>query len=173
MKFKTILLLLTIISFIFGCQPGNARNDKKIDYSPIAGTWKAEKEPWQVTINKDGKVTSAVIQLFEAKLKPHHMAMIKMRDGSKSYLETGDFLLIYDNEDKEIEVVLDITKIDVHYKDQYLQGNKKIIFSGGISDDMNIWNTEMLQIFDYGPRFPMDPNVPDIRPVIFKKQSDS
>lgn len=173
MKFKTILLLAIIASIIAGCQPGDKRTSQNIDYSKIAGTWKTEKGPWQVTISEDGKVTSAVIQLFEAELKPHHVTTIEMIDGSKSYLTTGDFILIYNGHDKELEVVLEISKIDVHYKDEYLKGNKKIVYSGPVSDDMNTWNAEMLQVFDYGPRFPVDPNVLDIRPIIFKKQSDS
>ena len=85
MKFKTQHSKFTIYNFLLpvacclitGCQPANVRNDN-IDYGPIAGTWKAEKGPWQVVISDEGKVVSAIHPLGEVFLVENVFAIYRV-----------------------------------------------------------------------------------------------
>ena len=64
MKFKTYNSKLITIACLLpiayclvftGCQPGNVR---KIDYSPIVGTWQTEGQgnPWKFVLQEDGRI---------------------------------------------------------------------------------------------------------------------
>ena len=167
MKFKAYLFLLTVVFLAAGCQPGNKLNDKKIDYSRIAGTWKAEKGLWQVTISESGKVVSAIYPKGTALVKPNETTYIKMKDGSKSYFTSGDFPLIYEPDKREIEVIIQIKDFCIRYLENRLEGNSDIAIVGPISEDFKTWNAEVIHQFDYGPRFPQGAVTPV--PTVFHK----
>lgn len=157
------ILAFCLILLIAGCQPGKVRNNQKIDYSPIAGTWKAEEGVWQVTISKEGKVVSVIHPLGTVEVKPNKTVYAEMKDGSQSSYTGGDFTLIYDPDRREMEVTIKMEKIHVKYLDNEIIGTTETIIGGYLSGDFMVWDVDMLEIFDYGPRFPQ--NEEDIIPI--------
>ena len=175
MKCKTLLffcLLSSAFCLFSGCQPGNVRQNQKIDYSKIAGTWKAEKGPWKIVINDHGVITQARIVMCTDDLYPNKTTYVEMRDGQISTFQAGNFELNYDSTHNLMEVHLKLKKILVKIKNEKLEGKKELIFAGNLSNDMNTWSAEMVEFFDYGPRFPQDKN--NITPtyITFVKQKD-
>ena len=167
MKIKINFLLLTVVSLLVGCQPGGARNEKKIDYSRIVGTWKAEKGLWEVTISESGEVISAIYPKGTALVKPNETTYIDMKDGSKSYFTSGDFSLVYEPDKREMEVIIQIKDFCIRYLENRLEGNSDIAIVGPISEDFKTWNAEVIHQFDYGPRFPQGAVTPV--PTVFHK----
>lgn len=175
MKYKTLLIICLLSSafcLFSGCQPGNIRKDQNIDYSKIAGTWKAEKAFWQVVITEDGKVESAIIQFADAPVKPNATTHIEMKDGSISSFKSGKFTLVYDPLKSVLEVNLDIEKIDIKFLDNEIKGKNYIIIGGTISDDGKTWDADVIERFDYGPRFPQDEEDVYPEPIKFHKISN-
>ena len=170
---RYLFLTAVLTTLIAGCQPGNVQNTgKKIDYSKIAGTWKAEDAPWQVMISKEGKVMSAVHALGAALVKPNEITYITMKDDSKSSYTGGDFTLIYEPAKREMEVTINLESIHIRFLDNKLDGSNQTIIGGVISEDYTTWDAEVIEVFDYGPRFPQEEG--DIYPksVKFNKISN-
>ena len=160
---KTGLMLIIAITIFCGCDKEIAKTERRIDGRKIAGVWKAKGGPWQITIDKSGKVTSAFIQICAEELKPNQITYTEMIDGTMGSFTAGDFTLVYDAKKNYMEVGLEIKDFDLHNGNDYVKGNSKILFAGCLSESYNVWNTERIEIPDYGPRFPIDVN--EIEPV--------
>ena len=178
-KVSLSVISIILILFVQGC---HRQNTAKVQDSPyqsvdgefakIAGTWKSDDGLWEITISKDGKIASALIPMCVKELKPNHTTEVEMIDGGKSYFETGDFTLSYDETNNYMEVMLEITNIDVRLGENVVQGNTVYVYSGNLSNDSGGWDTQRTEVFDFGPRFPMnDPNNPDVTPVFFRKKA--
>jgi hypothetical protein len=160
---KTGLMLIIAMTIFCGCHKEIAKNEKRIDAHKIAGVWRVKGGPWQITVDKGGKVTSAFIQICAEEIRPNRTTYVEMLDDTIGSFTAGDFILTYDDEKKYMEIALEIKKIDVHYKNDYVKGKSEIVFAGYLSENYNIWNAERIEIPDYGPRFPIDVN--EIEPI--------
>ena len=167
---RGFILVIAIVFCLVGCQPGNDRNDNRIDYSKIAGVWKAENAAWEITISGKGEVISAVHALGSATVKPNEITYLEMKDGSSSSYQSGDFTLVYEPNKNEMEVTLKIEKIHVKYLYNDLEGENETIFTGFVSDDFTEWDADIIELFDYGERFPSFGVNP--QPMKFKKVSN-
>jgi hypothetical protein len=157
MKLNTALYIAAsaiTLAFIVGCQPGVVQNKEKIDYTPIAGTWKAEKGAWQIVISNNGKVISAVHPAGTVWVKPNETIYTEMKDGSKSQYTGGDFTLFYDPNSREMEVTITMKKIHIKFLDNEIEGHTETTIVGFLSADFTLWDADIIEIFDYGPRFP-------------------
>ena len=162
------ILLLIVIMLINGCQPESTQNLKKKDYSGIAGTWKSKDTVWQVTISEGGEITSAVHPMGTALIKPNETTYRLMKDKQKSSYKGGDFTLIYDEETREMQVIIIVEKIHIKYLNNEIKGETETIILGNITEDFTTWDGEIIEVFDYGPRFPQLGVSPE--PVQFIKQ---
>ncbi len=166
---KQLVVLIgcaVFLSGLGGCQTGDVRNVKNIDYSRIAGTWKAEKSPWQIVISKDGLVESAIFPMGEAMVIPNKTTYIDMKDGSKSSYKSGDFPLYYYPERSELEVTIKVEKIHIKFLDNEIKGSNETLFVGAISEDGKQWDAVIAERFDYGPRFPQGEITPKLMKFI-------
>ncbi len=171
MKFKMFLLILAImpvVTVFTGCQKASLDKLVNIDYGQIAGTWKAEKGTWQVTISEEGRIFSAVHPLGIVTVKPNETVYTEMKDGSKSSYKGGDFTLVYEPGKRQIEVTINMKKIHVKFLDNEIKGHTETIIGGFVSDDFTVWDADIIEMFDYGPRFPQDE--PGPVPMKFYKQ---
>lgn len=174
MKLKA-LLLITLALYIAGCQPGETvenGKDIKPDYSTIAGTWKAENSVWQIVISEDGKVESALFPMGQVRVIPNKTVEIIMKDKSKSRFKSGDFPLYYDPEHGELNVTINVIDIQVKFLDNEITGNNESMFTGFISEDGKEWDATLIELFDYGPRFPQEEEDIDGVPIKFIKVED-
>jgi hypothetical protein len=157
-------LLATV--FISGCQE-TAKKEKIFESNGVidgnipaflAGTWKAEDSAWEITISKNGEVISAILPLGEVEVKPNQKTIVEMQDGSKSVYTAGNFEVNYNPLNKELEVAIEMKNVHIVFVDNVIDGNSTEIFTGSVSEDGKIWETMLLEIFDYGQRFPQDSN---------------
>jgi len=75
---------------------------------------------------------------------------------------------------RELIAVIDVEHLRmVHGPDLIVEGNRKDVFIGTVSEDGKTWETGWVENYDYGEMFPMDPNKEGIAvPVMFKKVSN-
>ncbi|MDD5135026.1 MAG: hypothetical protein PHP01_06425 [Phycisphaerae bacterium] len=162
---KKIVLVFTIcwfMLFVAGCQEsGKTETAVKVDSdfpASFAGTWIAEDSPWKIILSKKGEVISAILPFGEVEVKPNQKTIVEMKDGSKSVYTAGDFGVNYSLLNRNLEVTIEMKSLHVVFMDEVIDGNSTAIFTGTISKDGKTWDTLLLELIDYGPRFPQDPN---------------
>jgi len=171
MKLKSaiILVLAWIILSTCGC-PTNQRSANKVMLPPdIAGTWKARKDPWKIILSPDGTVSSAVIDMGTVEVRPNKTTKVEMRDGQFSTYKAGDCIVEYTPATRDLYVSVEMEQIHVVYLDNVIDGNSIDRFAGPVSQDGKTWIADWIKVFDYGPRFPQDPNDTYNGPVTFEK----
>jgi hypothetical protein len=172
---KFVFYIFTGIFLFAGCQSENRKQPQAaaVQLPPeIAGIWKAQDSPWQIVLSQDGKVSSAILPLGEVEVKPNQKTMVEMKDGNMSAYTAGNFEVNYNSLSRELEVTIEMKSIHVVILDESLDGNSMDIFSGRVSEDGKIWDTIWFNIFDYGPRFPPEPNAIG-EPLKFYKKNNT
>ena len=95
-----------------------------------------------------------------------------MLDGKFSTFKTGDCVVDYTPATRELFVSVEMEKMHIVYMDNVIDGNSIDRFVGPVSEDGKVWTADWINVFDYGPRFPQDPNDIFAEPLIFDKIED-
>lgn len=177
---KQLLILagfIVFLSSLVGCQNTSSSVEVTVDDDRqfpqfLAGTWKAEDSPWKIVLSPDGTVASAIIPMAQVEVKPNQTTTVKMKDGSFSTFKAGDCLVEYTPETRELFVSVEIDEFHITYLDNVIDGNSFDRFIGPVSEDGKVWMADWINVFDYGPRFPQDPNDIYAQPLIFNKLED-
>ena len=135
----------------------------------ITGTWKARENVWKIVLSPNGTVSSAVIPMGEVEVKPNKTTRAEMKDGQFSTFRAGDCIVEYSPDTRELFVSVEMKKIHVVYADNVVDGSSLDRFAGPVSEDGKVWTADWINVFDYGPRFPQDPNDIYAEPVVFDK----
>jgi hypothetical protein len=172
MKQDLIIALSTIslATFLGGCRHPVEETPNLISLPPqVAGTWQARDNDWMITLDPNGTVTSARIPMGKVSISPNKTTKVEMKDGSWSTYEGGDCIVKYDPVKRELYVQIEVSHLDIRYLDNRLEGNSTDRFIGPVSEDGQKWTADWITQFDYGPRFPQDPNNVFGGTVIFDK----
>jgi hypothetical protein len=108
----------------------------------------------------------------EVEIRPNKTTRVEMRDGSFSTYATGDCVVNYTPATRELFVSIEMKKIHVLFMDNVIDGNSIDRFVGPVSEDGKVWTPDLISVFDYGPRFPQDPNDIFAQPLVFEKVED-
>ena len=176
---KKILTVLAVMAAVAatGCQenakqPDGTQPGAAVKLPPdVAGIWQEEVDegiPWALLVTEDGQLEEARLALAAAIVRPGETTKTKMRDGQYSTFETGPAVVTYNPETRELAVALDVKHFQVLYGEERIEGSARYAFTGPVSEDGQHWNTIFAEQFDYGPRFPMDPNGIGV-PMSFRK----
>ena len=138
----------------------------------VAGTWKAKGSPWKIVITPNGRIDSAIIPMGKVEVKPNRTTKFEMMHGEFSTYKTGRCDLEYTPQTRELFVSIEIKKMHIAFPDDAIDGNSIDRFTGPVSEDGKTWIADWVQLFDYGPRFPQDPNDAYNGPVMFEKLED-
>jgi len=165
-----VLMAAIFVAAIFpltGCLP--KKQEVLQISSGLQGTWKAQDQAWQITIDAKGNVDSVLIPMGRVIIKPNQTNPVKMIDGQISVFEAGNFESTFDPSSKELFVRILIPHLNIKIGDDYIEGSREDVFVGLLSSDNKQWDATWFHIFDYGKRFPMDPNI-GVK-VIFEKEN--
>jgi hypothetical protein len=138
----------------------------------IAGAWKAQESPWKIVLSPDGTVSSAVIPMGVAEVRPNQTTRFEMMDGSYSTFKAGNCVVEYAPATRELFVSIRMEEIHVVYLDNKIDGNSIDRFIGPVSQDGKVWTADWITVFDYGPRFPQDVNDTFGGQLIFEKAEE-
>jgi hypothetical protein len=163
------LLFLTVV----GCQKAVKQPADAVAAEPlppeVAGTWKAQSSPWEIVLSRDGTVTSAVIPMGRVRIRPNQTTKVEMKDGSFSTYTAGDCPVDYKPANRELFVSIEMQDIHIKFMDNVIDGNSVDRFVGPVSQDGKVWMADWISVFNYGPRFPQDPNDVYAQPIVFEK----
>jgi hypothetical protein len=108
----------------------------------------------------------------QAEIRPNETTKIEMKDGQFSTYKAGDCPVEYTPATRELFVSIELEDIHIVFLDNVIDGKSTDRFVGPVSQDGKEWTTEWIKIFDYGPRFPQDPNDIYAEPLVFDKIED-
>ena len=174
LRIAVISALMWTVLLTCGCPLSSSRRStNKVALPPdIAGTWKAREGSWKIVLNPDGTVSSAVIDMGTVEVRPNKATRVEMKDGQFSTYKAGDCIVEYAPATRELYVSVEMEQIHVVYLDNVIDGNSIDRFAGPVSEDGKTWIADWIKVFDYGPRFPQDPNDAYNGPVTFEKIGD-
>ncbi len=163
----------SVLLWIYGCQGHPEGGGGKTPLPPeVAGTWQARDSLWKIVLNPDGTVSSAVVDMGNVEVRPNETSKTEMKDGQFSTYKAGDYIAEYTPATRELYVSVEMESIHVVYLDNVVDGNSVDRFVGPVSQDGKTWIADWIKLFDYGPRFPQDPNHTYQGPVTFEKVAD-
>ena len=173
MKTRAAAFLVSswIVVSMCGCtNSGRPSDDKVVLPADVAGTWQArDDEAWRIVLKPNGRVSSAVIRMGEVEVRPNKTTRVEMADGKWSTFKTGDCVVEYTPATRELFVSIEMKKIHIRYMDNVVEGNSLDRFMGTVSEDGKVWMADWISVFDYGPRFPQEPNDIFAEPIVFDK----
>jgi len=172
-KVTIIFLSAWLLWAAAGChEPSTGHPIPKPLPPDIAGAWKAQGSPWKIVLSADGAVSSAIVPMGEFEIKPNQTTKAEMKDGSYSIFKAGDCVVQYTPATRELFVSIEIKKIHIAFADNVIDGSSTDRFVGPVSEDGKVWSAEWITVFNYGPRFPQDPNDVFAEPLLFEKVKD-
>ena len=147
----------------------------------LAGTWKTDKHGWEFVFERDGTISSAVIDSSMIRVTPSkRVATRPLKDGSgKGVYELGQWTVQYspDNRELAVEVVVEHYSLDM--VSFGLEGHSTDWFVGPVSEDSQTWEAEWFtfrKTTAWGPEtleFPFDPNDNPVETLVFRKQPET
>lgn len=162
-----------VLLWIGGCQGQREGGSGKTPLPPeVAGAWQGRDTLWKIVLNPDGTVSSAHVDMGDVDVRPNQTSKVQMKDGQFSTYKAGDCIVEYTPATRELYVSVEMESIHVVYLDNVIDGNSLDRFVGPVSEDGKTWIADWIKVFDYGPRFPQDPNDAFNGPVTFEKIGD-
>ncbi len=189
---KRLAVLLVCSSSVFllsGCQ--NSAGDNSgveviIDGDGqfpdfLVGRWKADDGAWEFVFEPDGTISSAVVSLGRARLRPGHVTTVPMQLGGKGVFEPGLWTVQYFQERRELIVEIAIDNFHVELGDSVLRGRTRDFFIGSVSKDGRLWSAERLSFPEYvadtkkhpNYKLTVDPNDNPPKGILFQKVLES
>ena len=166
-RLLVLCIFVLSISYLTGCQKAVNSSAKQLSktkssFPPsLAGTWLTSSPDvpgWQIVLTPQGTVSSAIIPLMGTTIRPNKTTKVEMKDGSFSTFTAGDCPVDYDPVTRELSVVIYVKELHIKFMDISMKGYTKDVFSGKVSEDGKTWLPDWINLFDYGPDLPQDPN---------------
>ena len=195
MFMKLALLVLLVLFNVGGCrteQPVDDSVDIELpDYRVteviieggdsfppyLVGTWVDERQRWQFTFQPDGQISNIVHSMGRVSLEPGKVKKIPMRFGGTSIYEPGQWVVIYNNDNKYLTVQIVLEYMYAEIGDGIVEGSSVDIFSGPVEDKEPIWLVDWISYPEYTAHTEKYPNFslrdkndpPKQQSLVFKK----
>lgn len=162
---RSIVLLGCVLLLFGGCQ-GGASNKSGVDVFVegggefpqfLAGTWKSDKQDWQIVFEPDGTISSAVIPLGLVEVRPNRKTRVPELKG---FVEAGNFQVYYNPRSRELAAGIKIKRfyLDLNVSG-ILKGSWEYFIVGDVSGDGKTWEGDLFNSPDITALVP-DPNHP-------------
>lgn len=148
MKQLAVLPLISLVLCVFaGCPPRSEDrpavevvvDDGRLFPEYLAGVWKADSGGWEIVIEPDGTISSAVVSLGRVRLKPGRKTIVPMKLGGKGVFHAGPWAVYYSHERRELTVEITIESFRVELGESVVKGRTMDLFSGTVSPDGRSW----------------------------------
>ena len=175
--------LFSVLCFLFsGCnsQTASPENFNVVSVNghfpkELVGTWKADKQPWQFTFDKNGNMVSFAHYFGGMQITPGQIKKPATANELINY-EPGQCFGQYTPDSRELAIFVEMA-INVN---KMLQGNLEDRLVGKISDDFSTWTAEWFsdpQLYGMGNKgdkkiIPSDRLADVPVTLIFKKLSE-
>ncbi len=185
---KNIFVLLICFFFILlpgGCKsPEGDKSDVEVIIDGdgefpefLVGRWQADKGGWEIVLEPDGKISSAVVSLGRVRLKPGEVTKTQMVLGGEGLFEPGKWTVQYSPEKRELIVEIAIEHFRVEMGENVVQGKTRDFFIGSVSSDGRFWWPDRYKFPEYiidtkknpNLKLPFDPNDSPSESLVFHK----
>jgi hypothetical protein len=154
---------------------GDGRFPKK-----LAGLWRSDNNIWDIYLEPDGKLSWAVISLGAVKIEAGKTRTVPMLQGGKGVFVPGQWSVIYLQKQRELSVEIAIDYFRTELGNDVIQGKTRDIFTGSVSQDGTLWQTQRFSYPEYivdtnsyhNFKLPVDPNDNPKETLLFRKISD-
>jgi hypothetical protein len=163
-KILVMLGCSVLLSAFSGCQDlGRSKSGVEVIIkgggqfpSSLAGTWKANGKYWEITFEPNGVISSVVIPLASAKIRPGEITRVQARKGEPSIFEPGNIEVCFDPRDNELSVDIKIKRV---YLDigSIAEGPCEYFIVGNILEDGKTWQADEFTSLNLAVLTP-DPN---------------
>lgn len=184
-------------SFIFltvfgGCQKGTKNDNSSTqdlillnikDFpEELAGRW-VEKQPkygWQFVLTKEGKISEIVHAMGLVKVIPGETNRYPLIEEGTGIINPGKIAVQFDKGSMELAIEIEIERFRWVKRDDIVEGNRKDLFIGKVSDDYKMWDVEWLDKEFYvadtgeikGKVLTQDPDLKERASIVFVRQSE-
>lgn len=134
----------------------------------LVGTWRADDSVWEINFEPNGIISTAVIELAAARMKPGEICTFPTRGGGKGVFEPGQWHVAYEAETRILTVEIALKNFYQDIGQYAIEGNNYDIISGHVSEDGSIWKAEK---YNYGRWIMLTPEpneLHDIKEPIYK-----
>jgi hypothetical protein len=185
---KKIFVLLIFCFFVFlpgGCKSptgGESGVEVFIDGDGefpefLVGTWQADKGGWEVVLEPDGKISSAVVSLGRVRLTPGEVTTTQMVLGGEGLFKPGKWTVQYSPAKRELIVEIAIEHFRVEMGENVVQGKTRDFFIGLVSSNGRFWWPDRYSFPEYivdtkenpNLKLPFDPNDSLRESLVFQK----
>jgi len=180
------LLLVCIFSFLLlnGClnTAANKNVEVKVDGNgqfpaSLAGRWETENGGWQIVLEPDGKISSAVVSLGRVTLVPGKVTTIPMEMGGKGFFKPGLWTVQYSRQQRELIIEIAIDSFRIELGENIVKGKTRDFFIGNVSKDGTLWWAQRFSYPEYtvdtdkfrNYLLPVDPNENPKESLLFQK----
>jgi hypothetical protein len=185
MKWKWALILLWLLP-IGGCSHPLHRETDPVKVivegggrfpSGLAGRWKARQHGWELQIEPDGRISSAVLSLGRVRVVPGKTTTMPTQSGDQAVFTPGGWIVHYVPSTRELTVKITMDHVRVEMAGNLLEGSSTDIFVGPVAPTERVWQTQWTTFTRYTAHTPdhnsfdlsTDPTAGETRPLIFER----
>ncbi len=117
--------------------------------SALAGTWRADRDGWELVIEPNGQISSAVISLGRVRITPRQSKTLPTEGGGTGNFEPGPWTVHYDPQTKNLTVKIVMSHVHVGMAEAVLEGASTDTFAGPIMPADNVWQVQWTNFSDY------------------------
>jgi hypothetical protein len=120
----------------------------------LAGTWKADRDGWEFVIERNGRISSAVISLGRVRVTPGKSETLPTQGGGEGLFEPGPWTVYFNPQTNDLTVKIVMSHVRVGMAEAILEGASTDTFSGSISSADNVWQVQWTNFSYYQLQMP-------------------
>lgn len=143
----------------------------------LAGLWKARQHGWELHLEPDGRISSAILSLGRVRVIPGQTTTMPTRSGDQAVFTPGLWTVHYLPRTRELTVRITMDHVRVEMAGNILEGSSTDVFVGPVDPTERLWQTQWTTFTRYAAHTPenksfdlsTDPAEGETRPLIFEK----
>jgi len=174
---------LAVVCGVAGCQKNHEGVSVIVEgqgrFPPsLAGRWREGKRGWEFVFERDGRISSAVIDSGMIRVTPGHRDIEVATQKLKGYYRLGPWTAQYSPEGRELSVGVVVESFHLDTGDFVLKGSSADWFVGPVSQDWQKWEAQWYSFpqvtasaeYEQDLVFEQDPNENPVGTLVFTKQ---
>ena len=108
----------------------------------LSGRWKADRHGWELVLETNGRIASAVIPFGRVQVVPGRTTTTPTRSGDQAIFTPGPWAVHYDPTTRELTVKIVMEHVRVPMADNVVEGSSTDILAGLISPEEDTWQAQ-------------------------------
>lgn len=108
----------------------------------LGGRWIADRHGWELVLESDGRIASAVIPFGQVRIVPGHTTTTPTKTGDQAIFTPGPWAVHYDptTRDLTVKIVMDLVRVPM--AEDVVEGSSTDVLAGLISPEENTWQVQ-------------------------------